>query len=111
MLTKMPGSDLPPGIFVYAKLVLPASVVVVGVSHVTIMVVILATISRRIRVTPAVIAMALIVIAIPITYRDIAKVDGNSGAGGSRRCECAGEYDQRRGQNDPFERFHVGVPF
>jgi hypothetical protein len=107
----MPGSVSPPGIFVYGKLVLPAPIVVVAVSHVPIMVMILVTVSHRISVSPAVIAMALVVIAIPIPYSDIAKVDGNSGAGSGGRCKGAWEYDQRRGQNDPFERFHVGVPF
>src|ERR1700754_911160 len=81
-VTKKARWLLPPGLFAEQMPKLPASIVVTGVRHVPVMVMKLATITGRIRASPMMIAMTLVVVAIPISYGDIAEVDGNCGAGG-----------------------------
>lgn len=90
---------------------LPASVVIARVGHIAIMVLILATIPGRVGARPMMIAVAVVVIAIPITYRDIAEVNADNSASRSRSGECRWDKNQRRGQNGPFERFHERLPF
>ena len=90
---------------------LPVSVVVARVAHVAIMVVVLGAVSVCIPTCPPMIAVALVVVAIAITYGDIAEVDGDTSSGGGWGCECAWHENQGRGQNGPFEQFHASLPF
>lgn len=84
---------------------------VAGMSHVPIIVVILGAIPFGVAMSPAMIAVTLIVIAIAIADGDATKVDADDGARGCGVRECGGQDDQRRGQNGPFEQFHAGLPF
>src|SRR6185437_5074459 len=92
-------------------LMVPGPVVVARVSHVTILVMILGPISLRVPARPPMIAVTLIVVAVPIAEGDVAEVDADDCARGRGSGKNRRQDDKGRGQHRPFEQFHANLPF